>query len=105
MCIHDTRLDARGEARRAVEEIKGGGVGAKGNDGVHPLTNTFSCTRACLSARDINLNVNRVVASKALCNKLWNAVGFALAKLDDAAQQGLLWAGAMLSCERVSESM
>lgn len=37
----------------------------------------------CLSGRDINLDVNRILGYRHFCNKLWNAVKFAMKTLGD----------------------
>lgn len=37
-----------------------------------------------MQARDINLDIKRVVAYRYWCNKLWNAIKFAMLNLDDA---------------------
>lgn len=36
-----------------------------------------------LSGRDINLDVNRILGYRHFCNKLWNAVKFAMKTLGD----------------------
>lgn len=41
----------------------------------------YSCV--CLSGRDINLDVNRILGYRHFCNKLWNAVKFAMKTLGD----------------------
>lgn len=40
----------------------------------------------CLQARDINLDIKRVVAYRYWCNKLWNAIKFAMMNLPEAFQ-------------------
>lgn len=37
----------------------------------------------CLPGRDINLDVNRILGYRHFCNKLWNAVKFAMKTLGD----------------------
>lgn len=34
-------------------------------------------------ARDINLDIKRVISYRYWCNKLWNAIKFAMRNLDD----------------------
>lgn len=41
----------------------------------------YSCV--CISGRDINLDVNRILGYRHFCNKLWNAVKFAMRTLGD----------------------
>lgn len=41
----------------------------------------YSCV--CLPGRDINLDVNRILGYRHFCNKLWNAVKFAMKTLGD----------------------
>lgn len=41
------------------------------------------CPRVCLPGRDINLDVNRILGYRHFCNKLWNAVKFAMKTLGD----------------------
>lgn len=41
----------------------------------------YSCV--CLTGRDINLDVNRILGYRHFCNKLWNAVKFAMKTLGD----------------------
>lgn len=43
--------------------------------------NSFCCV--CISGRDINLDVNRILGYRHFCNKLWNAVKFAMRTLGD----------------------
>lgn len=37
----------------------------------------------CIAGRDINLDVNRILGYRHFCNKLWNAVKFAMKTLGD----------------------
>lgn len=41
------------------------------------------CVCVSLSGRDINLDVNRILGYRHFCNKLWNAVKFAMKTLGD----------------------
>lgn len=41
------------------------------------------CLCCCVSGRDINLDVNRILGYRHFCNKLWNAVKFAMRTLGD----------------------
>lgn len=52
-------------------------------------TSDFNCILkclfipVCLPGRDINLDVNRILGYRHFCNKLWNAVKFAMKTLGD----------------------
>lgn len=46
-------------------------------------TENISSPCVCLPGRDINLDVNRILGYRHFCNKLWNAVKFAMKTLGD----------------------
>jgi valyl-tRNA synthetase len=46
-----------------------------------PLHDHYATTPTLAQARDINLDIKRVVAYRHWCNKLWNAIKFAMMNL------------------------
>jgi hypothetical protein len=49
----------------------------------HPCTPSNCAAPCCCQARDINLDIKRVVAYRHWCNKLWNAIRFAMLNLPE----------------------
>lgn len=47
------------------------------------ILNSFCSMPVCILGRDINLDVNRILGYRHFCNKLWNAVKFAMRTLGD----------------------
>ncbi|EGD75541.1 valyl-tRNA synthetase [Salpingoeca rosetta] len=76
--LHKGNLDARElkEATANIEKEFPKGIPSCGADALR-----FALCAYTTQGRDINLNINRVVAAKSLCNKLWNAVGYVNSKL------------------------
>lgn len=44
---------------------------------------SFWFSSPCFAGRDINLDVNRILGYRHFCNKLWNAVKFAMRTLGE----------------------
>eukprot|EP01147_Barroeca_monosierra_P002797 gene2797-5641_t len=76
--LSDGNLDTREVkvASRNIEKEFPNGIPSCGSDALR-----FTLCAYTSQCRDINLNINRVVANKAFCNKLWNACAYISSKL------------------------
>lgn len=63
----------------------------------HPHSHTNTETCCFLQGRDINLDIKRVVAYRHWCNKLWNAIRFAMLNLGQGVGGDLVGAGCRTS--------
>ena len=77
--------------REGGEDQRAGSQSTIWVDGSLPCSSRLPCSRPLISrphyaarqARDINLDIKRVVAYRHWCNKLWNAIKFAMMNLPE----------------------
>eukprot|EP00877_Chromochloris_zofingiensis_P001129 jgi/Chrzof1/11016/Cz05g20150.t1 len=85
--LHDTLLSGNLDAKEVVKAKEGqqadfpDGIEECGTDALR-----FALVAYTTQARDINLDIKRVVAYRHWCNKLWNAIKFAIMNLPEGFQ-------------------